>query len=98
MERLTCRTGPNDEQARLIAQDDPGPADGIRLLQQAGNQGLFYPLRGAATHTPSGRTAPAKSTVKLIEGTASLEYKPGYLKIKVRRRRPHDLTAACTAS
>ncbi len=81
LERLTCRTGPRDEQVRLIAQVVKG-----RTMEFA-----YYSRLGTGVCSIHGRRGDAytrwadtegKSTVKLLGGTAELEYTPGTLKIK----------------
>ena len=81
MERLTCRTGPNDEQARLIAQMVGGRPMEFAYYSRLGTRVCSIHARRGDAYT-KWQDASGKSKVKLIEGTASLEYKPGYLKIK----------------
>ena len=81
LERLTCCTGPRDEQVRLIAQVVKG-----RTMEFA-----YYSRLGTGVCSIHGRRGDAytrwtdtegKSTVKLLGGTAELEYTPGTLRIK----------------
>ena len=81
LERLTCRTGPNDEQARLIAQIVKGRPMEFAYYSRLGTRVCSIHARRGDAYTKWADSG-GKSTVKLIEGTASLEYKPGYLKIK----------------
>lgn len=81
MERLTCRTGPNDEQARLIAQMVSGRPMEFAYYSRLGTRVCSIHARRGDAYT-KWEDGSGKSIVKLIEGTAFLEYKPGYLKIK----------------
>ena len=81
IERLTCRTGPNDEQARLIAQMVRGRPMEFAYYSRFGTAVCSIHARRGDAYT-KWQDGSGTSTVKLIEGRASLEYKPGYLKIK----------------
>ena len=81
IERLTCRTGPNDEQARLIAQMVRGRPMEFAYYSRLGTAVCSIHARRGDAYT-KWQDGSGSSTVKLIEGRASLEYKPGYLKIK----------------
>ena len=82
LEKLSCRTGPNDHQARLIVEVVKG-----RPMEFA-----FYSRLGTRVCSVHGRRGDAysnwedaeggKTAVKLYSGNADLEYKPGYLKLK----------------
>ncbi len=80
LERLSCRTGPNDHQARLIVEVVKG-----RPMEFA-----YYSRLGTRVCSVHGRRGDGftnweddgnKARVKLIEGIALLEYEPGNFKI-----------------
>jgi len=81
MERLTCRTGPNDEQARLIAQVVKGRTMEFAYYSRLGTRVCSIHARRGDAYTKWADGADGNSTVKLLNGTAALQYKPGYLKI-----------------
>jgi hypothetical protein len=82
LEKFSCSTGPNDHQARFIAQVVKG-----RPMEFA-----FYSRLGTRVCSVHGRRGDAYSkwedgkdgttAIKLYSGNAALEYKPGYLKLK----------------
>ena len=82
MERFSCRTGPNDEQARLI----------VEVVKSRPMEFAYYSRLGTSVCSIHGRRGDAytkwqdngggKTEVRLLEGTAQLEYKPGYFSIK----------------
>lgn len=82
LEKLTCRTGPNDHQARLIVEVVKG-----RLMEFA-----YYTRFGTGVCSIHGRRGDAytkwedgtdgKVAVKLLTGNAHAEYKPGRVLIK----------------
>ncbi len=81
LEKLSCRTGPNDEQARLIVEAVKG-----RAMEFA-----FYSRLGTRVCSIHGRRGDAytkwddeegKAHVKLLTGSAEIEYAPGQVKIK----------------
>lgn len=86
LEKLSCRTGPNDHQARLIVEAVKGRAMefafysrlGTRVCSIHGRRGDGF-TRWEDDDAQYGRTA-----VKLLEGSALLEYKPGHVNIKFR--------------
>ena len=80
LEKLSCRTGPNDQQARLIVEVVKG-----RPMEFA-----YYSRLGTRVCSVHGRRGDGftkweddgnKFRVKLIEGFALLEYEPGNFKI-----------------
>ncbi len=81
LERLTCRTGPNDEQARLIAQVVKGRTMEFAYYSRLGTRVCSIHGRRGDAYSKWADDSPGKATVKLLSGTALLEYKPGYLKI-----------------
>ena len=81
LERLTCRTGPNDEQARLIAQVVKGRTMEFAYYSRLGTRVCSIHARRGDAYSKWADMADGNSTVKLLHGTAALQYKPGYLKI-----------------
>jgi len=81
MEQLTCRTGPNDKQARLVVQVVKGrPMEfayysrlGTSVCSIHGRRGDFY---------TKWEDREGGANVKLLEGNAELDYRPGYVKLK----------------
>ena len=81
LEKLSCRTGPNDHQARLI----------VEIVKGRPMEFAFYSRLGTRVCSVHGRRGDAysnwedadggKTAVKLYQGSAELEYKPGYLKL-----------------
>jgi len=84
LERLTCRTGPNDHQARLIAEIVKGRTMEFAFYSRLGTRVCsIHGRRGDAfTQWEDVDGAEGKTEVKLLEGAASIEYKPGFLRVK----------------
>ena len=84
MERLTCRTGPNDHQARLIAEVVKGRAMEFAFYSRLGTRVCSINGRrgDAFTQWEDIGGAEGKTEVKLLEGAATIEYKPGFLRLK----------------
>ena len=81
LEKLSCRTAPNDHQARLT----------VVVVKGRPMEFAYYSRLGTRVCSVHGRRGDAyskwddetgKAVVKLFEGSAVLEYKPGYLRIK----------------
>ena len=82
MEKFSCRTGPNDEQVRLIAQ----------VVKSRPMEFAYYSRLGTSVCSIHGRRGDAftkwvdngggKTAVRLLAGSAQLEYKPGHFLIK----------------
>lgn len=81
MEKLMCSTGPNDRQARLS----------VLMVKGRPMEFAYYTRLGTSVCSIHGRRGDAytkwqddgdRILVKLLEGTAMLEFRPGYLKIK----------------
>ena len=82
MEKFSCRTGPNDEQARLIVQ----------VVKSRPMEFAYYSRLGTSVCSIHGRRGDAytkwedkgggKTAVRLLTGSAQLEYKPGNFLIK----------------
>lgn len=81
-EKLSCRTGPNDEQARLI----------VHVVKSRPMEFAYYSRLGTSVCSIHGRRGDAytkwedeeggKTSVTLLTGSAQLEYKPGNFLIK----------------
>jgi hypothetical protein len=82
MEKFTCRTGPNDEQARLI----------VEVVKSRPMEFAYYSRLGTRVCSIHGRRGDAytkweddghgSTAVRLLTGSAQLEYKPGHFLIK----------------
>ncbi len=82
MEKFSCRTGPNDEQARLIVQ----------VVKSRPMEFAYYSRLGTSVCSIHGRRGDAytkwedqgngKTAVRLLTGSAQLEYRPGHFLIK----------------
>ncbi len=82
MERFSCRTGPNDEQARLI----------VEVVKSRPMEFAYYSRLGTSVCSIHGRRGDAftkwedngggKTAVRLLAGSVQLEYKPGHFSIK----------------
>jgi len=82
MEKFSCRTGPNDEQARLI----------VEVVKSRPMEFAFYSRLGTSVCSIHGRRGDAytkwedgeggRTSVRLLVGNAQLEYRPGYFLIK----------------
>lgn len=82
MEKFSCRTGPNDEQVRLIAQ----------VVKSRPMEFAYYSRLGTSVCSIHGRRGDAytkwvdkeggKTAVRLLAGSAQLEYKPGHFLVK----------------
>ena len=82
MEKFSCRTGPNDEQARLI----------VEVVKSRPMEFAFYSRLGTSVCSIHGRRGDAytkwedkesgRTSVRLLAGSAQLEYRPGYFLIK----------------
>ena len=81
MEKLTCRTGPNDEQVRLTVIVVKGRPMEFAYYSRLGTKVCsIYGRRGDA-YTKWADDADAVQ-VRLLEGKAELKYDPGHLKLK----------------
>ncbi len=81
LEKFSCRTGPNDHQARLV----------VVVVKGRPMEFAYYSRLGTGVCSIHGRRGdaytewedqPGAARVKLIEGSAMLEYKPGHLKLR----------------
>ena len=84
LERLSCRTGPNDEQARLIVEAVKGRVMEFAFYSRLGTRVCSIHGRRGDAHTrwEDNDAHAGKAIIKLHTGSAHLEYKPGYVQIK----------------
>ena len=82
LEKLSCRTGPNDEQARLIVQVVKGRPMEFAYYSRLGTRVCSIHGRRGDAYTKWGDDGPGKTAVTLLTGSAHLEYKPGQMRIK----------------
>lgn len=80
-EKLTCRTGPNDKQVRLIAQLVKGKLTEFAYYSRLGTRVCSIHSQRGDGYTKWQDEA-GKSLVRLREGSALVEYQPGFLRIK----------------
>jgi hypothetical protein len=80
LEKFTCRTGPNDEQVRLIVEAVKGRAMEFAFYSRLGTRVCsIHSRRGdGATHWEDAEGGGGKALVKLHTGRALLEYLPGH--------------------
>lgn len=81
LEKLSCRTGPNDEQARLIVEAVKGRAMEFAFYSRLGTRVCSIHGRRGDAYTKWEDEA-GKAHVKLLTGSAEIEYAPGQVKIK----------------
>ena len=81
MEQLTCRTGPNDEQVRLVVVAVKGKPMEFAYYSRFGNKVCSIHGRRGDAYTKWEDKADA-AHIKLLAGGANLVYKPGYAKLK----------------
>lgn len=81
LEKFTCRTGPNDHQARLVVVVVKGRPMEFAYYSRLGSGVCSIHGRRGDAYTKWEDVAGA-ARVKLIEGSAVLEYKPGHLKLR----------------
>jgi hypothetical protein len=82
LEKLSCRTGPNDEQARLIVEVVKGRPMEFAYYSRLGTSVCSIHSRRGDAYTKWEDEGTGKTAVRLLTGSAELEYQPGYLKIK----------------
>lgn len=82
LEKLSCRTGPNDEQARLIVEVVKGRPMEFAYYSRLGTSVCSIHGRRGDAYTKWEDEESGKTAVKLLTGNAQLEYKPGHLLIK----------------
>jgi hypothetical protein len=79
LEKLTCRTGPNDEQVRLIVEAVKGRAMEFAFYSRLGTRVCsIHGRRGdGQTKWEDADGNSGKAVIKLFTGNAVLEYVPG---------------------
>ena len=84
LEKLTCRTGPNDHQARLIVEAVKGRAMEFAFYSRLGTRVCsIHGRRGDAfTKWEDDDAVAGKAAIRLLTGDAQLEYTPGHVRIK----------------
>ena len=82
LEKLTCRTGPSDQQARLIVEVVKGRPMEFAYYSRLGNRVCSIHGRRGDAYTQWEDEAAGRTAVKLLTGSAQLEYKPGHLLIR----------------
>ena len=84
VEKFTCRTGPNDEQVRLIVEAVKGRAMEFAFYSRLGTRVCsIHGRRGdGQTRWEDAQGASGKAVIKLFTGSAVLEYEPGHVKIQ----------------
>lgn len=82
LEKLSCRTGPNDHQARLIVEVVKGRPMEFAFYSRLGTRVCSVHGRRGDAYSKWEDEGAGKTAVKLYSGNADLEYKPGYLKLK----------------
>jgi hypothetical protein len=82
LEKLSCRTGPNDEQARLIVEVVKGRPMEFAYYSRLGTRVCSIHGRRGDAYTKWGDEDAGNTSVRLLTGSAHLEYKPGNMRIK----------------
>ncbi len=83
LEKFTCRTGPNDEQVRLIVQAVKGRVMEFAFYSRLGTRVCsIHSRRGdGATQWEDATDTTGKALVKLYTGHALVEYTAGQVKV-----------------
>ena len=84
LEKLTCRTGPNDEQVRLIVEAVKGRVMEFAFYSRLGTRVCSIHGRRGDAHTrwEDNEAHAGNAVVKLYTGSAVLEYAPGRVKMQ----------------
>lgn len=82
LEKLSCRTGPNDEQARLIVEVVKGRPMEFAYYSRLGTRVCSIHGRRGDAYTKWGDEDGGRTAVRLLTGSAHLEYKPGNFRIR----------------
>jgi hypothetical protein len=84
LEKLSCRTGPNDEQARLIVEAVKGRVMEFAFYSRLGTRVCSIHGRRGDAHTKweDIDTHAGRAVIKLQTGSAHLEYAPGHVLIR----------------
>jgi hypothetical protein len=83
LEKFSCRTGPNDEQVRLIVEAVKGRAMEFAFYSRLGTRVCSIHGRRDDGHTKwqDAEGDIGKVLVRLFTGSALLEYAPGHVKV-----------------
>jgi len=83
LEKLTCRSGPNDEQVRLIVEAVKGRAMEFAFYSRLGTRVCSIHGRRGDAHTrwEDSDAETGTAQIKLYTGSALLEYAPGRVKV-----------------
>ncbi len=84
LEKLSCSTGPNDEQARLIVMAVKGRVMEFAFYSRLGTRVCsIHAQRGDSfTKWQDDDAVGGNAAIKLLTGSAQLEYQPGHALIK----------------
>ena len=84
LEKLTCRTGPNDEQVRLIVEAVKGRAMEFAFYSRLGTRVCSIHGRRGDAHTEweDAEGASGKAVIRLFTGNAVLQYEPGHVTLQ----------------
>jgi hypothetical protein len=82
-EKFTCRTGPNDEQVRLIVEAVKGRAMEFAFYSRLGTRVCsIHTRRGdGSTRWEDAEGTSGKALIRLVTGHALVEYKTGHVKV-----------------
>ena len=83
LEKFTCRTGPNDEQVRLIVEAVKGRAMEFAFYSRLGTRVCsIHSRRGdGATQWEDAQGTTGKALIRLFTGHALVEYTTGHVKV-----------------
>jgi hypothetical protein len=83
LEKIACRTGPNDEQVRLFVEAVKGRAMEFAFYSRLGTRVCSIHGRRGDAHTrwEDADGESGKAFIKLFTGSAVLEYAPGRVKV-----------------
>lgn len=82
IEKFSCRTGPNDEQARLIVEVVKSRPMEFAYYSRLGTRVCSIHGRRGDAYTKWEDEGDGKTSVRLLTGSAQLEYQPGRFLIK----------------
>ena len=82
LEKFSCRTGPNDEQARLIVEVVKSRPMEFAYYSRLGTSVCSIHGRRGDAYTKWKDEAGGRTAVSLLAGNAQLEYQPGHFLIK----------------
>ncbi len=82
LEKLSCKTGPNDHQARLIVEVVKGRPMEFAFYSRLGTRVCSVHGRRGDAYSKWEDEPDGKYDIKLLVGSARLEYQPGHVLIK----------------